>query len=686
LRKKTIIIPVLSTASKAILLEYKRILIILIAVTMINYSGLAHESSESTSLVSAVSPDGAVRIEFSLLRLGGTTNVPHYRVMFSDQQVVGYSRLGIELEGGSVLGETCEIETVETRSLHEEYQQVVGKHRNISFYATELLVRLCESAAPQRVWEVALRAFDDGAAFCYRFPKQAGWDTLALVRERTEFRLPAEAKTFALPLNGFTTSYEKRYQVLPVRQLPKTWLLGLPLLFECPAGTWAAVSEANVKEYAGMYLTPVEDGLLLARLSPLPQDSGMAVRAPLPHASPWRVIFLGDHVGRLVESDIILNLSDPCAIRDPSWIQTGKTTFPWWNGYFEEEVSFEPGLNTATAKYYIDFCAEAGIPYHSLDGLGNTAWYGGPIYPYEGADPTKAIEGLDLAEVLNYAKEKNIRIRLWMNWKAAAAFMEKAFPLYQDWGIEGVMLDFMDRDDQEMNRFVRKAVQLAAENQLTVTLHGCPKPTGLERTFPNLLTYEGVMNLEYNKWDQIGITPDHEVTVPFTRMLAGPLDFHQGSFRTVKPEEFRAQKYAPLVMGTPARTLASYVVYQNHLSMVADYPTAYRGHPGLPILAAIPTNWDDTRVLDAKVGEFVIIARRNDKAWYIGAMTDRKARNLKVFLQFLGPGRFTAELWLDDMAASHGLSRREVIVSAMDELILNLQAAGGAYVRLVPVN
>src|SRR5262249_10690295 len=178
-----------------------------------------------------------------------------------------------------------------------------------------------------------------------------------------------------------------------------------------------------------------------------------------------------------------------------------------------------------------------------------------------------------------------------------AAFMDKAFPLYREWGIEGVMLDFMDRDDQEMNRFVRKAVKLAADNQLTVTLHGCPKPTGLERTYPNLLTSEAVMNLEYDKWDPIGITSDHELTVPFTRMLAGPLDFHQGSFRAVKPEAFKPRNEAPLVIGTPARTLASYVVYQNHLSMVADYPSAYRGHPGLPILAAIPTTWDDTKVL-----------------------------------------------------------------------------------------
>src|SRR5262249_11098396 len=361
-----------------------------------------------------------------------------------------------------------------------------------------------------------------------------------------------------------------------------------------------------------------------------------------------------------------LNLSAPRAIKDTSWIKPGKTTFPWWNGYYEEKVAFKPGLNTATAKHYIDFCAEAGIPYHSLDGVGNTAWYGGPIVPYEGASPTKGVEGLDLPEVIKYAKSKGVRLRFWMHWKAADTHMEKAFPLYREWGIEGVMLDFMDRDDQEMNAFVRRAVALAADNHLTVTLHGCPKPTGLERTYPNLLTHEGVMNLEYDKWDKVGITPDHEVTVPFTRMLAGPLDFHHRPFRTVQPGAVRPRSDAPAVVGTPARTLASYVVYQNHLPMVADYPSAYRGHPGLPVLAAIPTTWDDTRVLDGRVGEYVVVARRSGREWHIGAMTDGKARTMRLPLRFLAKGRFEAELWRDDERAKHGMSRRGGLVTAAD--------------------
>ena len=634
--------------------------------------------------VVAVSPDGRLRIEVSLRKAGEADAAPHYRVTFDGKEVVGHSRLGVELDGGSALGGPCEIVAVEARSVQEEYTQVTGKRREVSAHAAEAVVRLREAIGTKRFWEVHLRAYDDGVAFRYRLPKQDGWDALTIKQESTEFRFPAEAKAFALPLNGFTTSYEKRYSVMPLKDLPKEWLLGLPLLLHHPAGPWAAITEANVNEYAGLYLAPSGDGLLSARLSPLPTEPGVAVRSSLAHDSPWRVIMVGDRIGQLVESDIVLNLSEPCAITDTSWIKTGKTTFPWWNGFYEENVDFQPGLNTATAKHYIDFCAEAGIPYHSLDGVGNTAWYGGPIVPYAGADITKAIDGLNLPEVLKYAKSKGVRIRLWMHWKGAEMQMAKAFPLYREWGIEGVMLDFMDRDDQEMNRFVRKAVKLAADNTLTVTLHGCPKPTGLERTYPNLLSHEGVMNLEYDKWDKVGITPDHEVTVPFTRMLAGPLDFHQGSFRTVTPEAFKPRNDAPHVMGTPARTLASYVVYQNHLSMVADYPTAYRGHLGLPFLAAIPTTWDDTKVLDAEVGEYIVIARRSGTAWYVGAMTDAMERTFDVPLRFLSRGRFSAEIFSDDAAAKHGLSISNQTVTTSDIIKLKLSSGGGGVVRIVP--
>jgi alpha-glucosidase len=242
----------------------------------------------------------------------------------------------------------------------------------------------------------------------------------------------------------------------------------------------------------------------------------------------------------------------------------------------------------------------------------------------------------------------------------------------------------MDRDDQVMVNFLRRALKTAAANRLTVTLHGVAAPTGLERTFPNLLTNEGVLNLEYDKWDKLGVPPEHDLTVPFTRMLAGPLDFHQGSLRGVPVAEFQPRNAAPLVMGTPSRMLASYVVFQNHLPMVADYPSAYRGHPALPILAAVPTTWDDTRCLAGKVGEFIIIARRHGTEWWVGAMGGREPREVEIPLGFLGAGRFLAESYGDDLDAAARLTRRTQDVATEDVLRPRLAPAGGVLIRLSP--
>ena len=523
-------------------------------------------------------------------RRGAGRASPVYSVSFRGKPIIVSSGLGIELSGSPGLGRDSTIEGIETRSINESYHQHPGKRSRVVNHCEETVVTLRERAAPSSRWEIILRAYDDGVAFRYRFPAQKGWDGLAITGERTRIRMPGNALAYALPLRGFTTSHEARYQHKAVAEIPADWLLGLPLLAELPDVGWLAVLEANLTDYAGMYLArEAESGAVLgSRLSPRPGEPKVAVRAALPHQSPWRAFLIADKVERLVESDLVLNLNAPCALDDTSWIRPGKTTFPWWNGFHEDKASFEMGLNTETARYYIDFCALAGIPYHSLDGKENAAWYGGPIVPYEGADITQGTPGLDLREVLRYAASKGVKIRLWMHWRAAEAQMDRAFPLYREWGVEGVMLDFMDRDDQEMVNFLHRALKTAAANKLTVTLHGVSAPTGLERTFPNLLTNEGVLNLEYDKWDKLGVPPEHELTAPFTRMLAGPLDFHQGSLRGVPVEQFAARSEAPLVMGTPCHMLASYVVFQNHLPMVADYPSAYRGHPALPVLAAIP--------------------------------------------------------------------------------------------------
>ena len=641
-------------------------------------------------VVRVSSPNGQVRLELVLQRHQGAESVPYWRLYFKDQPIVLPSRLAVDLAGGTALGGPCTIESVETRSHHEEYTVFPGKRRLVRDHCTETVAILRERTPPRRRWELVFRVYDDGAAFRYRFPSQDGWPSLLVASERTEFALPDDVCAYALPLNSFTTSHEKLYQKKRIMEIPKDWILGLPLLVECPGRAWMAITEANLTDYAGMYLARSSEhsANLTSRLSPLPKEPQLAVKATLPHVSPWRVVLVAENPLRMIESDLILHLNEPCALADTSWIHTGKTTFPWWNDYHLENVSFRPGLNTATMKHYIDFCAEAGIPYHSLDGYKDTAWYGGPIVPYKGAGILEGLPGLDLHEVIRYAKSKGVRLRLWMHWQAAQAHMDQAFPRYRDWGIEGVMIDFMDRDDQEMVNWQRRLFRKAAENHLTVTLHGVAKPTGLERTYPHVLNHEGVLNLEYDKWDKVGCPPEHQVTVAFTRMLAGPLDFHQGSFRCVSVEAFKPRYTAPLVMGTPSRTLASYVVYQNHLPMVADYPSAYRGHLGLAMLAKIPTSWDDTKALNGVVGEYIVLARRNGTDWYIGSMNGREPQAVEVPLRFLGPGRFGAEIYADELQPENAqrLIRRTEEVTASDVLKIQLVPAGGYLARLSPLS
>lgn len=598
--------------------------------------------------------------------------------------MVAASNLGVRLKDGTELGRDCVV--VESRSvvIDASFEQYPGKRRSVIDRANETTLTLRERGAKPLEWRLVVRAYDDGVAFRYEFPRQPGWSDIELARELTEFSFPAGSVATMLPLAGFITSHEGNYQQRRVDEIPADTLLGLPLLLRLPRGGWAAVLEANLTDYAGLYLArgTAPRGNLVSRLAPRADEPQIAVRATLPHQSPWRVILVANEARQLLESDTVLKLNAPSAIQDTAWIKPGKTTFPWWNDFHEVGMPFKMGLNTQTARYYIDFCAEYGISYHTLDGVDDLAWYGGRIAPYEGADITRGIDGLDLREVIDYARQKGVRLRLWMHWEAAQRHMSWAFPLYRAWGIEGVMIDFMDRDDQDMVVFQRRLLQLAADNRLTVTFHGVAAPTGLERTFPNLLNSEAVRNLEYDKWDQDGVTPEHDVTVPLTRMLAGPLDYHQGTLRGVPLERFKPRVAAPLVIGTPTHMLASYVVLQNHLPMMADYPSAYRRHPLTRVMARVPDSWDDTRALAARVGQEIVVARRSGADWWIGAMTDRHAREVRFALTFLPPGRFQAEIYQDDSAAEHGFKLETRTVTPIDELSLRLAAAGGAFVSL----
>ena len=632
------------------------------------------------------SPNGRVTVEINTREPDSAASPLTYQVALSGRNVIDASGIGVELKDGTRLGGDTLLLGLDGTDIDASFEHFPGKRRQVTDRANETTLRLRELGQRPLEWRFVVRVYDDGVALRYEFPKQSGWTELELAGESTEFAFPAGSMATVLPLANFTTSHEGRYETRRVGDVPAGTLLGPPMLVEVPNVAWAAILEANLTDYAGLYLarSPESRGSFVSRLSPRPSEPAVAVRAKLPHASPWRLILVAPEARQLIESDTVLKVNAPSVIADASWIRPGLTTFPWWNDYFESGVPFEMGLNTATAKYYIDFCAEYGIPYHTLDGFEGVAWYGGPINPYEGGDITRGIAGLDLQEVAGYAKQKGVRIRLWMHWQAAKQHMARAFPLYRDLGIEGVMIDFMDRDDQDMVRFQRELLQLAADNRLTVTFHGVAAPTGLERTFPNLLNSEAVLNLEHDKWDDAGVPPEHDIAVALTRMLAGPLDYHQGSFRGVPADRFEARMTKPLVIGTPVRMLASYVVLQNHLPMAADYPSAYRRQPLTRVLSSLPATWDDTKAVSARLGEEIVIARRSSNDWWIGAMGGREPRDVLVPLAFLPAGAFQATIIQDDPAAENGFAQVTREVSPGDAIELKLAGAGGALVRLTP--
>ena len=340
---------------------------------------------------------------------------------------------------------------------------------------------------------------------------------------------------------------------------------------------------------------------------------------------------------------------DPCALSNTSWIVPGKTVFPWWVN-FKVKPPVPSRMTTENQKYYIDFAAEIGDKYFEFE----PPWYGPEqqaVDNPESLDITKPIPELDLPEILEHGRQRGIGLIIRMHWKALRKQMHQALALYEKWGAKGIKVDFMDSDDQGMVNFYTQVVQKCAQHHLLVDYHGAYKPTGLRRTYPNNITREGVMGAEYNKVSK-RITPLHNLTLPFTRMLAGPMDYTPGGFRNVSAEQFKIDCNQLMVMGTRCHELAKYVVYESPLMMVSDSPETYRGAVGTDFIRQVPTSWDETRVLAGEIGEYLVMARRQGRDWYVGATTKWTPRELEVPLNDLGNGSWEADVYADGPEAA----------------------------------
>ncbi len=516
-----------------------------------------------------------------------------------------------------------------------------------------------------------------------------------ITRERTQFVFTQDATLYPLVVDGFTSPYEDEYARRQISNLHPSSLVALPLLADLPGKAWVAITEANIENYPGLYLRHEGDftAVLCAELSPRPDQPGLAAVGTTPLHTPWRVLMIADDPGRLIESNLVLNLNPPSAIADTSWIRPGKTAWDWWSGDVDKTPGAHPGMNTATMKHYIDFAAESGFPYLVVDeGWARPLHEGTVGEIVHMADITQVSPDIDMPELLRYAKAKNVKLWLWAYWGAVSRYMEEAFSLYEKWGIAGVKIDFMQRDDQDMVAFYRRVASSAAQHHLMVDFHGAYKPDGIQRTWPNLVTREAVMGLEYSKWSAL-TNPVHNTTLPFTRMLAGPLDYTPGGFLNATREQFIPRMVEPMVLGTRAHELALYVVFESPLQMVSDFPERYHDDAGKPLpdfefIREVPTTWDETHVLSGRPMESIAIARRNGRKWYLGAITNWDPRDLELNLSFLGAGQFKANIYADapdaDREPTH-TRRSSILVTRSSSLKVHLAPGGGAAIYLTPV-
>jgi alpha-glucosidase len=607
------------------------------------------------------------------------------RFAISDRQrpFIESSKVDVRLARIGPLGAGATLIDVAREDVDQSSALVWGKTSRIRNRYRGMTVRL--KGAHDVEWDMEVRAFDNGVALRYGIPHQPALRDFAIVEENIEFRLTGDPTVLYTTCENYTTSHEALYERKLLSELPAKTLFDKPLLAVWTDGQAAAITEAGLRNFAGMYLERADEpaGALRTRLSPLPGNPKILVEAKTPHRSPWRVMLLADTAGKLIESNVLLCLNEP-ARGDFAWLKPGKTTFHWWNGTVENGPPSTPETNFATHKKYIDFCAKHHIEYHSVISVaGSRPWFRqrepGFAAPHADTDILTPRPDIDLPRILEYAREKGVGIRFWVHWKPLSEHLEEAFALYEHWGIRGLMVDFMDRDDQEMVAWQEKCLEAAARHKLHVQFHGSYKPTGEQRTYPNLFNREGVLNLEYLKWSDL-CTPAHAVNVAYTRALAGPVDYHLGGFRAANREEFEARDLMPSVLGTRCHMLALYVVYENPMPMVADDPEAYEGQPGFEFVAEVPTTWDETRFVMGEAGEYIVVARRSGDAWYVGGITNRSAREIAMPLDFLGDGQYDAVLYIDRTSVGEDPNRLEVkrrIVTAQENLGVSLSSGGG---------
>lgn len=627
----------------------------------------------------------------------------NYKVERDGKVVIAESSLGLAVDNFRLGSSEMKLLSSDKKSVKDSYKIVAGSHQLVADHYQSIKLEYVTQAEPKKYLNIHARIYDQGVALRYELPTQNPFKEFSIQYEMTGFFFPKDYQCYGTNQGKFSNGHEGEFDPVKASVIREHNLYDHPLV--CKTGdqqTTFALAESNIKNYPGSWYSGRGDGglgvssVLTPRFDNRPDGlSRVAVKGNLSEnfITPWRVIQLGDQPGDLTEFPLVTLLGEPTKIKDTRWIKPGKVAWDWWNDnqVVLQNASVKPGMNTETYKAYIDFAATLKLEYILID----AGWHEGAAWSSTpGADVTKPIAAMDMPEILRYAKEKNVGVWVWLQWKQLDWQMEEALKTYQQWGIKGIKVDFMERTDQEMIDYYHKLLSTTAKYKIMVDLHGTFPAGGLNRTYPHLLTQEGVMGGEYNKWSS-RVTARHNVSVPFTRMLMAPIDYTPGGFRHATPEEYPQlrRNTLPYVQTTRGQALAMYVVYDSPLQMLADSPITYsktdgiwpqlesEWQEGLQFIRDVPVTWDETKILQGDIGEFIVTARRSGKNWYLGAMTNESARALTIPLNFLGKGKYSAEIWQDGKTIS-SVEQTTGQYTASDRLTLKLAATGGAVVVL----
>lgn len=630
------------------------------------------------------SPDGKLK---STITVGDKLT---YDITCNGQQVLAPSPISATLDNGKVWGDKARLSKVTEKKNDTQIDAPFYRSSCVRDYYNELTLRF------KGDYSVVFRAYNDGVA--YRFVNHAK-KPFCILNEEVDYRFPADV-TASVPYvnagkdgdyNGqFHNSFENVYTTAPISQLNKERLMFLPLVVQATPEVKVCITETDLNNYPGLYLTNAKGSNSLSGIqAPYPKTmkqgghNNLQMRVQTreeyiakvdgPRNFPWRVAVVTTRDTQLAASNLSYLLAEPSKLSDTSWIKPGKVAWEWWNDWNLCGVDFKTGVNNATYKAYIDFASQYGIEYVILD----EGWAVNLK-----ADLMQVVKEIDLKELVDYAAARNVGIILWAGYYAFERDMENVCRYFSEMGVKGFKVDFMDRDDQLMTDFNHRAAAMCAKYHLILDLHGTHKPAGLNRTYPNVLNFEGVYGLEQMKWRPAGFDQiTYDVMIPFIRQVAGPMDYTQGAMRNATRENYYPSYSEPMSQGTRCHQLAMYIILESPFNMLCDSPSNYMREPeSTSFIAQVPTVWDETVVLDGRMGEYIITARRKGDTWFVGGLNNWDARDVEVDLSFLSSGSHKAVLFKDGVNAhrtARDYKREEVSVSSTQPLKVHLAPGGG---------